>query len=246
MPKRDGGMEDKVRNKITNTLWGLFFIIIGVGFAGNVLDIWDFTLFFKGWWTLLIIIPCFISMIQSRFGAASTIGFIIGVLLLVSCWVKLDFSVWELIVPVLLIYIGLRLAFQGAFRKKNQFFEQNINIGPGAEGQPNPGAYKAEYSAVFSSNRVHVTDFFAGASLNAVFGAVVLDLRDAQLPANVEVNATAIFGGIDIYIPKGVNVKVNNVPIFGGVSNKTGQFTEPGAPTIYLNSTCMFGGIDIK
>lgn len=60
-----------MKKKLTNILWGLFFIIIGVGFAGNALGIWDFNLFFPGWWTLLIIIPCFISMIQSGFGVGS-------------------------------------------------------------------------------------------------------------------------------------------------------------------------------
>ncbi|MDD3174095.1 MAG: hypothetical protein PHF63_10685, partial [Herbinix sp.] len=69
-----------MRNKLSNALWGLFFIIIGVGFAGNVLFDWDFQLFFPGWWTLFIIIPCFISMIQHGFGVGATVGFVIGVL----------------------------------------------------------------------------------------------------------------------------------------------------------------------
>lgn len=234
-----------MRNKFTNSLWGLFFIVIGIGFAGNVLHIWDFNLFFEGWWTFLIIIPCFISMIQSGFGTGSTIGFIIGILLFMQYRVHFKFNVGDLIVPALLIFIGLRIAFQGAFRRRSRFFEQNINSGTGT-GQTYHGAAKSEYSAIFSSNRIHATDVFTGTSLTAVFGGVVLDLRDAQITGNVEVNATAIFGGIDIYIPRGVNIKVNNVPIFGGVSNKTNQANDPGAPTIYLNSTCMFGGIDIK
>ncbi|HWT74059.1 MAG TPA: LiaF domain-containing protein [Mobilitalea sp.] len=235
-----------MRNKLSNALWGLFFVAVGVGIAGNVLNIWDFNLFFNGWWTFFIIIPCFISMIQSGFGAGSTMGFIIGVLLFISCNVDLHFSFWQLIVPAILIFIGLRIMFQGAFRKNHKFFEQNINANGGATGQNFSGAARHEYSAVFSSNRIHITDVFAGTNVNAIFGGLVLDLRDAQILSDVEVNATAIFGGIDIYLPRGVNVKTNNVPIFGGVSNKSNQYAEPNAPTIYLNSTCMFGGIDIK
>ena len=234
-----------MRNKLSNALWGLFFVIIGVGIAGNVLNIWDFQLFFDGWWTFLIIIPCFIGMIQSGFGVASTMGFIIGILLFVSCNIRLNFSAWELIVPAILIFIGLRIIFQGAFRKKPKFFEQSTNFN-GVNGQTFNGAAKSEYSAVFSSNRVHVTDTFNGTNVNAIFGGLVLDLRDAKILNDVEVNATAVFGGIDIYLPIDVNVKTNNVPIFGGVSNKSNQNNQPGAPTIYLNATCMFGGIDIK
>jgi predicted membrane protein len=234
-----------MRNKLSNTLWGLFFVIIGVGIAGNVLNFWDFELFFEGWWTFLIIIPCFISMLQSGFGVASTMGFIIGVLLFMSYRVDFRFSVWNLIVPAILIFIGVRIMFQGAFRRRAKYFEQNANVN-GATGHTFSGAAKSEYSAVFSSNHIHITDDFGGTNVNAIFGGLVLDLRDAKLPGDVEINATAIFGGIDIYIPRGVNIKTNNVPIFGGVSNKTAQFAEPGAPTIYLNATCMFGGIDIK
>lgn len=234
-----------MRNKLSNALWGLFFVAIGIGIAGNVLNIWDFELFFDGWWTFLIIIPCFISMIQSGFGVASTMGFIIGVLLFISCNVNLHFSIWELIIPAVLIFIGLRIMFQGAFRKNPHFFEQNINNN-GAGGQTFNSAAKGEYSAIFSSNRINITDTFTGTNINAIFGGLVLDLRDAKIISDVEINATAIFGGIDIWLPAGVNIKTNNVPIFGGVSNKSNQFNQPGAPTIYLNATCMFGGIDIK
>jgi predicted membrane protein len=234
-----------MRNKFTNALWGLFFIVIGIGFAGNVLNIWDFQLFFDGWWTFLIIIPCFISMIQSGFGVGSTMGFIIGVLLFMNYQVDLNFDIWQLIVPAILILIGLRIIFQSTFRRRSFHFNSTVNV----EGQPNQtysGNNKPEYSAIFSGNRVHVTDVFTGTNLNAVFGGLTLDLRDAVIQHDVEINATATFGGIDIFIPRGVKVKTNNVPIFGGVSNKAEQSNDPGAPTIYLNATCMFGGIDIK
>lgn len=242
-------MEDLMRNKLSNAMWGLFFIFIGIGFAGNVMFDWEFSIFFPGWWTLFIIIPCFISMVQKGFGTGSTIGFIIGVLLLASNYVYLSFSIWQLVIPAILIFIGIRIMFQGAFHKKPEFFEQapnyNNNSG-GPQGATYTGGSRQEYNAIFSSNRLRITDTFTGASLNAVFGSVVLDLRDAQIPGNIEISAQAIFGGIDIFVPAGVNVKVNNVPVFGGVSNRAGHSSDPSAPTIYLNSTCMFGGIDIK
>ena len=47
-------------NKISSLLWGLVFIIVGVIFGLNALDITNINVFFDGWWTLFIIIPCFI------------------------------------------------------------------------------------------------------------------------------------------------------------------------------------------
>jgi predicted membrane protein len=166
--------------------------------------------------------------------------------------IDFNFNIWQLIVPVILVFIGIRIMFQGAFHKKINYEEQSYNAGgsngfsQGTNGTNYTNASKGEYSAVFSSNHIHITEPFFGTSLSAAFGAIVLDLRDAQITGDVEINASAIFGGIDIYLPNGVKVKTSNVPIFGGVSNKHTQAVDPAAPTIYLNSTCMFGGIDIK
>ena len=53
-----------------------------------------------------------------------------------------------------------------------------------------------------------------------------------------------ITGGIDISVGENVNVKVNSTSLFGGVSNKTP--IRKDVPTIYINGTCMFGGVVIK
>lgn len=228
-----------MRNRISNLIWGLIFIVIGVGFAGNVLLDWDFSIFFPGWWTLFIIVPCLISIIRSGITVGAGSGLIIGVILLVSQYINININWWRLIIPAILIIIGLQIIFQGIFRRPHN--TGNVEF---TEGQSKSGA--KEYSAVFASNRVRITDRFVGTTLNAVFGGVTLDLRDAIIDSDVEITATAVFGGIDIYVPSGVNVKVNNIPIFGGVSDKSMRTVNAGAYTIYLNSTTMFGGIDIK
>ncbi len=233
-----------MRNRISNLIWGLLFIVVGLGYAGDILGMWEFTLFFEGWWTLFIIIPCGISIIREGLRISSAIGFIIGVMLLTSYYITIDFNLWQMLIPVVLVLIGLRILFQGSFRRSFRS-HQGVHM-EGHTSTHTSSAPKGEYTAVFSSNHVRITETFTGTNLSAIFGALVLDLRDAVITGDVNINATAVFGGIDIYVPRNVIVKVNNVPIFGGVSNKTGYQADPGAPVIYLNSTCMFGGIDIK
>ena len=46
--------------KIEEILWGVFFIAIGIIIGLNALGITDINIFFDGWWTLFIIVPCFI------------------------------------------------------------------------------------------------------------------------------------------------------------------------------------------
>lgn len=226
-----------MRIKSSNILWGLFFIIIGIGFAGNAFNLWNFELFFRGWWTFLIIIPCGISLVQNGFRISNLGGLLIGILLLLSSRGMIDGNViGKLIVPFIFVLIGLRMIVNNLFRG-----DRTLNIDVRYQG----GA--SEHSAIFAGNNYQVTgEKFFGTTMNAIFGGVDLDLRNAIIDEDVVINATAVFGGIDIMIPAGVRVKVSNVPIFGGVSNKAQSVTDPNAPTIFLNSTCMFGGIDIK
>ena len=227
-----------MKMKPSNLIWGLIFIVVGIGFAGNVLDLWDFNLFFNGWWTLFIIIPCIVSLIQNGFSSGNVIGLTIGVLLLLSMQGIFDFAiVGKLIVPLIFIMIGLSIIFKNMFHREGGGVHMNVKYQGGA----------SEHSAIFAGNNYRVTgEKFMGTTINAIFGGVELDLSDAIIDEDVVINATAVFGGIDIKVPYNVKVKVSNVPIFGGVSNKVSTSRDLNAPTVFLNSTCMFGGIEVK
>ena len=41
-------------------------------------------------------------------------------------------------------------------------------------------------------------------------------------------------------------MKVSSNSIFGGVSEKKHNPDNAGAVTLYINATCIFGGVDIK
>ena len=109
-----------MKNRAGNVLWGLVFIILGIGLAGNAFELWNFEVFFDGWWTLFIIIPCIISIVQNGMGTGNMMGLIIGILLLLSAQdIIQGVSVTELIIPVVLIMIGLNFLFKDKEVKKN-------------------------------------------------------------------------------------------------------------------------------
>lgn len=227
-----------MRNKISNALWGLFFILIGIIIAGNAFNLWEFNIFFDGWWTLFIIIPSLISIFQNGFRTSSLITLTIGVLLLLSVQDILSFEVFgKLIIPIIFVFIGINMIFKNFFHIGDNSKSSNVKYQGGS----------SEYMAIFSGSRHQIVgEKFLGTTLNAIFGGVELDLRNAIIDEDIVINATAIFGGIDIFVPSNVKVKVSNVPIFGGVDNKAPTIVDANAPTIFVNSTCMFGGIDIK
>ena len=93
-----------MKNRISNIVWGLLLILVGVGYAGNTLGFWEFTLFFRGWWTLFIIIPCLISFIRRGANGGNVAGLLIGAAFLLSAWDVIDLSLLRrLLIPLILI-----------------------------------------------------------------------------------------------------------------------------------------------
>ena len=227
----------KKSKKIKNVLCGIVLIAVGVMFALNTLEITNIDIFFEGWWTLFIIIPCTVSLFTERDKTGNIVGILIGVCLLLCCQGIMDFSMlWKLLLPAIIVIVGIKMIYTGIFNKK----ENEIII----EIKNNDNKTKNE-SAIFSGYDVNYDgQVFEGAEYTAIFGGVECDLRNAIIQTDCVIKVTVLFGSVDIFVPKNVNVKVNSNCIFGGVSNKTSSNAD--APTIYISGTCIFGGVDIK
>lgn len=103
-----------MKNTNGNILWGIAFILVGIGFFGKMLGIWNFCFTsFNGWWTLLIIVPCCISLFSHGPKKVNIIGLAIGlVLLLDQINIIRGISVFDLFIPIILIGIGISFFFQ--------------------------------------------------------------------------------------------------------------------------------------
>ena len=247
------------RNKIGNVLWGVAFILIGLGFAGQAFDMWDFNLFFSGWWTLFIIVPCAIGIVQKGPNTGNVIGLTIGILMLLTAQDVIKWStVGDLIVPLILVVIGLGFIFRNnrqhhqEFTFTNddfcEFVDTNHNGTSAFSGTEEKGtANMKDISAIFGGRKVtYQNEPFTGANINSIFGGVELNLRDAYMNGHIDIQVTCVFGGVEIFVPDNVRVEVNSVPIFGGVTNKAVNPVGDIRALIHINATCMFGGIEIK
>ncbi len=224
--------------KFSNIMWGLVLIALGVIIGLNSLGLTSIELFFDGWWTLFIIIPCFIGLITDKEKTGSIIGLIIGVLLLLGCQDIISFETfWKLLIPMLLVILGLSMVFKDMFNSKinRKISELNKN----SKSEKNVSAYFSGQKVAYSKEE------FDGINMEAVFGGIKLDLREAIIKKDVVINARAIFGGIDILVPENMNVVVSSSSMFGGVDNKR-EINQDNKITIYVNGSSLFGGIDIK
>ena len=225
--------------KFGNVLWGMVLIIVGVIFALNAVGITDINVFFKGWWTLFIIVPSFIELFRSTNKIWSLIWLVIGIALLLCAQNILSFRlIGKLIFPFILVMIGISIIFKDTVNKKITEKIRTLNT--------NKGDFE-EYCATFGSQQCDFSgQEFQGANLDAVFGSVELDISKAMIKKDQVINANSIFGGIEIRVPTGVNIKVKSTPIFGGVSNKAKTEYNESLPTIYINGVALFGGVEIK
>jgi len=223
--------------KISRFVWGIVLVAAGTLFALNALNITDIDVFFDGWWTLFIIVPCTVDLFTEREKMGNLIGIAVGISLLLCCRGILSFSLlWKLLIPAAIIIIGFKMIFSGLFGNKSNEIMKEIE---------RQGGKARVCCATFSSCRMNPEgEVFEGAELTAVFGAVDCDLRGAVIVKDCALRVTSVFGGIDLLVPDTVNVKVSSNCIFGGISNKTSAHKD--APTIYVDGTCLFGGVEIK
>ncbi len=154
---------------------------------------------------------------------------ILGVLIIIA-GIIIAINVFEIFikifVPVVVVLIVLRLVFSS----KKKINTENTK----------------KSTVIFSGSELNFGgEEFSGGKFTAIFGGIECTLRGAVINGDCVVEATAIFGGVDIIVPDGVNVKVNSTSIFGGVSQMQNNTTD-NANTLYINATCLFGGVEIK
>ncbi len=223
--------------KASNILWGLLFIMIGIVWILNVTGIIDVNLFFRGWWTLFIIIPSIFSIVEKPKDTTGYIFLVIGLILLALARDLISFVlIAKIILPLVLIFIGISIIFKDVFtgkvsKKINEIDKDGMEI----------------YSATFSDNKVKLSkDEFKNAKLDATFGSVTLDLSECDITKDGVITASAIFAGVDIIVPQDVNVKIKSTGIFGGTDNKAKNKNDENRKTLYIDSFALFGGVEIK
>lgn len=225
-----------MRNKISDILWGVVLVAAGALVALSAFDVIDISIgyLFSHFWPLFILVPCAIGFIKHP-NVGSAIGIAIGTIFLLNCFNLIEWNILKkLIIPAVLILCGLGIICRNMFKNKN--FENIKN------NNPNSPNYEVSFgSEVFQVNEGP----FASAKAEAAFGKCVLDLRGTYLVNDQMVSASAVFGTVVILVPAGVNVKTSRTTVFGSVRNMTNTYIE-NAPTLYIEASGVFGGVDIQ
>ena len=200
--------------KIENTVIGFILIIIGVIIGLNAFHITNIDLFFDGWWTLFIIVPCFFGLFKDQDKTGNIIGLIVGIYLLLYCQGLINFQfAWKLVVPVIFVLIGLKMIFKDTFNKKKP--HQNIYDNQLYTGGNYDVTLILDLSKAYLNEETNIT-------ISTLFGGVDLYLPD---DVNIQIQSSNFLGGVDLHKRENKieNTKViylNARCIFGGINIK--------------------------
>lgn len=235
-----------MKKDYSSLIWGLIFVVLGIIFGGNALNIWDIDIFFPGWWTLFLIIPGLISMVRYGFNWGSGILVIIGLVLLFD---ELDIiddgAIWKLIFPLVLVAVGISIIasfFRGGTKKNIEADEYSKSKSYKYDSTQYP-----RYTAILGGGDYkNNTEDLKGIVAEAILGGLSIDLRDAKITEDIVLELTAVLGGIDIFIPDNVRVEIiSGVPVLGGFEHKINRNAISG-PKVRIKYTAVLGGIEVK
>lgn len=235
------------KNNSVGIILGLLFLVIGAGYLAEVLGFIDnFTIFFDGWWTLFIIVPCFCGLFRKDgVKVGNLVGIAIGLfLLLMAQDVLSGEKLWALLLAAICVLIGVNLMLP----KKQQQKDGGDACTDRFDRGENPSRRQTESATV-----EHFTD------AEVVEDAVYREISDAtgeqgesfeenrQTYENVgdmdKIVCSAVFSGRDIRVDNSYFNGADLSVLFGGIDMNLKNALVKKNVTIDVRA--VFGGIDI-
>jgi hypothetical protein len=200
---------------------GVFGVLDATGTldAGDTID---------RWWPAAIVGLGLVAMLaQQRISFWPAVITVLGAVLLAD---QQDWATGSLIGPAILVLIGATILFGFVRHRTSSHVDQRVPV-----------------AVLSGTNTVDRSEHLNRADVAAVFGGATLDLREAHIDEVATVDALALFGGVEVLVPKEWRVSVGGLPIFGGYKDKTAgnAAPPPDAPLLKVNATAIFGGVEV-
>lgn len=217
-------------------LLGLGLLALGGAVGLDALGIVQIGLFFRGWWTLLLIVPGAVGLArgrqQPRDIALAAGGLVL--LALVRGWLKAGFA--------LLLAVGLAAA--GVVMVYGCV--QRLRVPRLITLEQSPESRTPLYCATLCGRYVSYDGLlFRGAELTAMAGGLTCDLRSARFDRDMVIRADAVAGKVEILLPPNVQVLIGSTVCLGRIRERVPHSDDPCARIVYVDGMCVLGSVVI-
>jgi predicted membrane protein len=236
----------------TGTVFGLMLIVVGVLWVLHNTRAID--LHIRVWWPLILIGIGLLHLYHHR-RIFDLFGWLItglGIVFFLTGNHYVDRHEFWKYWPVLLILVGFLIIFNKGIHHRSRFYNKyhrsKQEPGDEAEGVQAVGAEKLDESTLFGSLSKKVNcKTFRGGSISVIFGGAEIDLRPAELAEEGAIlDVSTVFGGVELRIPESWAVENRSSAILGGVEAKYSNKETNSGKRLVLNSSAIFGGVEIK
>jgi predicted membrane protein len=219
---------------------GLLILLdnMGLPLASHLYRFWPMILILIGLWNL----ACRSGRI---FGVVMVI---LGVLFQLDTLGIAHFS-WGELWPIAIIAAGVLVMWSSLQAKK---VSKVVSEALGGQPQTDPRMTLNEVAIFGGIERRISSQDFQGGNINAIFGSVELDLRDATIlqdEAILEINA--VFGSVELRIPEAWQITSRGQAAFGSFQDDTRNYRNENPPnpprkSLVLTGAAVFGSVEIK
>ncbi len=254
------------KNNSVGIIFGLLFLVIGAGYLAEVLGFIDnFTIFFDGWWTLFIIVPCFCGLFGKN---GDKIGYLVGIaiglfFLLSAQDILSGRKLWALLIAAICVLIGVNLILPKKKKEETEWHGDNstdrfdrgqtkttasdtVERFVDAEVVNETGTEIVQDVMVEQTNHYTDNNQSYGSANNAekIVCSAVFAGREIRVDNSVFSGAdlSALFGGIDMNLKNAIiqkNVTIEVKAIFGGV-----DIIMPSNVRVVVDVTPILGGVE--
>jgi predicted membrane protein len=218
----------------SRALIGLLLIVGGVIFLLDAADVVPARNILSDWWPLILVgLGLFAMFGRPHSWTGGGILVAIGGILLLATLDIIDVTLWQLIIPLILIGAGLSLVIRGL----------------GGRGVSDRSA-RVSLVGVLSEQQIRSeATGFRHASLTSVLGDAEIDLRNASIdPKGAEVDAFCLLGEARILVPRGWRIHVDGVPILAEFKDETEHPPELpyDAPQLNITGVSILGDVKVR
>lgn len=147
----------------------------------------------------------------------------------------LGISLMKFVFAGILIAIGIRVIVGK---------DQNNYCNFGSSKSTSNEDHINEVNIFSSANKVIKSESFKGGKVVMIFSGGKIDLSQVNTTnKNIELEVVALFGGVQLVVPKSWKVNSQGTSIFGGYDTKLEG--EGGDITLNLKGSAVFGGVKI-